>query len=76
MINEEVLGPQLLISAYRLSVRTANQSRLSDSWFVKNVAWVDGGEEEVEEVEEVVLYLISVRSQLHHSTFVHLQLVC
>lgn len=43
LINEEVLGPQLLISAYRLSVHTANQSRPSDSWFMKNVACVGGG---------------------------------
>lgn len=44
LINEEVLGPQLLIRAYRLSVCRANQSRPSDSWAMKNVARVDGGE--------------------------------
>lgn len=38
LINEEVLGPQLLIRAYRLSVRRANQSKPSDSWVMKNVA--------------------------------------
>lgn len=39
LINEEVLGPQLLIRTYRLSVCQANQSRPSDSWAMKNVAW-------------------------------------
>lgn len=59
LINEEVLGPQLLIRAYRLSVCTANQSQPSDSWAMKNVAWwmegrlVWGGNGVVEERREV-----------------------
>ncbi len=60
LINEEVLGPQLLIRAYRLSVCRANQSRPSDSWAMKNVAgWMEGrlrgeggDEEERREVKE------------------------
>lgn len=57
LINEEVLGPQLLISAYRLSVHTANQSRPSDSWFMKNVAWVDGGGGALSDLSQVTAAL-------------------
>ncbi|CAK6974988.1 LOW QUALITY PROTEIN: thymus-specific serine protease [Scomber scombrus] len=66
LINEEVLGPQLLIRAYRLSVYRANQSRPSDSWAMKNVAWWTGRLERrgggvVEERREVSEH--SIRSE-------------
>lgn len=77
LINEEVLGPQLLIRAYRLSVRRANQSKPYDSWAMKNVAqWTEGRLEKLgmrgrgwwqwgrreEEGGEGALYLFQVRS--------------